>query len=67
MADFDNESQREKFIRFCHFKPLFRLINVKKQQYYNYFYSKIFVKSDLIAIFAAILQNQVSNDIKNRI
>ena len=30
-------------------------------------HSKLFVNSNLIAIFAAILQNQICNDIKNRI
>ena len=43
---------------FCHFKLLFRLTNVKNDGNKANNHLKILVDSDLIAIFAEILQNQ---------
>ena len=43
---------------FCHIKLLFRLINVKNDGNKANNRLKIFVDSNLIAIFAEILQNQ---------
>ena len=52
---------------FCHIKLLFQLINVKNDSNKVDYQLKSFVNSNLIAIFAEILQNQVHNDTKNRI
>ena len=37
---------------------------LKKQQYYYCYYSKTFVNSNLIVIFAVILQNEFGGEIK---
>ena len=52
---------------FCHIKLLFQLINVKNDSNKVDYHLKSFVNSNLIANFAAILQNQMCNDTKNRI
>jgi hypothetical protein len=52
---------------FFHIKLSFRLINVKNDGNKVNNRLKTLAKSNLIAIFAEILQSQACNDIKNRI
>jgi hypothetical protein len=61
------QKQAHDSCHFCHIKLLFQLINVKNGSNKVDYQLKSFVNSNLIAIFAAILQNQVHNDTKNRI